>query len=235
MSRVLRLRAARFDIVRAQRTHPEYKKPELTGHVAEPSVRPAITRRSGRRSRAIRPHTCIDIFTTVGVVGGPGERRPWASRLPMSCTNDGVQRRVLTQHSEAERPDEPMHAQRLADLRPFPLVEPTYVSNDNALRGSFQNLQHIPRFPITIRAFCRSFAAGTMPTSNPWLQLVLRNPRRSTSGDADQVIAMQEAPRSLGRSSRPASRRCAEAQTAPGGRLHVILPSNPSPHRSIAL
>ena len=125
----------------------------------------------------------------------------------------------------------------LADLGVTRSLSRPQVSDDNPFsEAQFKTLKYHPSFPGQFgdqgqaKTFCRSFfrwynaehrhgGISANPRAGPL--------RERRSGHRRQEI---RAPRSMGRSSRTLRQRCAEAQTAPGGRLHQS--SHPFPHHT---
>ena len=110
------------------------------------------------------------------------------------------------------------------------------VSDDNPFsEAQFKTLKYHPSFPGRFgdqgqaKTFCRSFFRWYNAEHRHDLDA---NPRAGPLRERRSGHCRQEirAPRSMGRSSRTLRQRCAEAQTAPGGRLHKS--SHPFPHHT---
>ena len=187
---------------RAQRTHPEYKKPELMGHGAEPGVVPGISRGcSGRRSGAITTSTSImDIYSryVVGWMVADRENSALAGRLiQQSCLKHGVQPRVLTLHSDRGAPmTSQCTAQLLADLGVTRSLSRPQVSDDKPVfpRLSSKTLKYHPSFPGRFgdqgqaKTFCRSFFRW-YNAEHRHGGISMLTPEQVHFGNADQVIA----------------------------------------------
>ena len=228
---------------RAQRTHPEYKKPELMATAPNQVWSWDITRLLGPKKWSYDYlYVIMDIYSryVVGWMVADRENSALAGRLiQQSCLKHGVQPRVLTLHSDRGAPmTSQCTAQLLADLGVTRSLSRPQVSDDNPFsEAQFKTLKYHPSFPGRFgdqgqaKTFCRSFFRwynaehrhGGISMLTPE-QVPLRERR---SGHCRQEI---RAPRSMGRSSRTLRQRCAEAQTAPGGRLHQS--SHPFPHHT---
>ena len=228
---------------RAQRTHPEYKKPELMATAPNQVWSWDITRLLGPKKWSYYYlYVIMDIYSryVVGWMVADRENSALAGRLiQQSCLKHGVQPRVLTLHSDRGAPmTSQCTAQLLADLGVTRSLSRPQVSDDNPFsEAQFKTLKYHPSLPGRFgdqgqaKTFCRSFFRwynaehrhGGISMLTPE-QVPLRERR---SGHRRQEI---RAPRSMGRSSRTLRQRCAEAQTAPGGRLHQS--SHPFPHHT---
>ena len=228
---------------RAQRTHPEYKKPELMATAPNQVWSWDITRLLGPKKWSYYYlYVIMDIYSryVVGWMVADRENSALAGRLiQQSCLKHGVQPRVLTLHSDRGAPmTSQCTAQLLADLGVTRSLSRPQVSDDNPFsEAQFKTLKYHPSFPGRFgdqgqaKTFCRSFfrwynaehrhggISMLTPRAGPL--------RERRSGHCRQEI---RAPRSMGRSSRTLRQRCAEAQTAPGGRLHQS--SHPFPHHT---
>ena len=99
---------------RAQRTHPEYKKPELMATAPNQVWSWDITRLLGPKKWSYYYlYVIMDIYSryVVGWMVADRENSALAGRLiQQSCLKHGVQPRVLTLHSDrGSSNDEPMH------------------------------------------------------------------------------------------------------------------------------
>ena len=187
----------------------------------------------------------MDIYSryVVGWMVADRENSALAGRLiQQSCLKHGVQPRVLTLHSDRGAPmTSQCTAQLLADLGVTRSLSRPQVSDDNPFsEAQFKTLKYHPSFPGRFgdqgqaKTFCRSFFRW-YNAEHRHGGISMLTPEQVHFGNADQVIAGRKsvlreirAPRSMGRSSRTLRQRCAEAQTAPGGRLHQS--SHPFPH-----
>ena len=185
-------------------------------------------------------YVIMDIYSryVVGWMVADRENSALAGRLiQQSCLKHGVQPRVLTLHSDRGAPmTSQCTAQLLADLGVTRSLSRPQVSDDNPFsEAQFKTLKYHPSFPGRFgdqgqaKTFCQIVLPLVQCRAPPWRHLDANSRtgplRERRSGHCRQEI---RAPRSLGRSSRPLRQRCAEAQTAPGGRLHQS--SNPLPH-----
>ena len=228
---------------RAQRTHPEYKKPELMATAPNQVWSWDITRLLGPKKWSYYYlYVIMDIYSryVVGWMVADRENSALAGRLiQQSCLKHGVQPRVLTLHSDRGAPmTSQCTAQLLADLGVTRSLSRPQVSDDNPFsEAQFKTLKYHPSFPGRFgdqgqaKTFCRSFFRW-YNAEHRHGGISMLTPEQVHFGNADQVIAGREirAPRSMGRSSRTLRQRCAEAQTAPGGRLHQS--SHPFPHHT---
>ena len=115
---------------RAQRSHPEYQKPELMATGPGQLWSWDITRLLGPRKWSyFYLYVIMDIFSRyiVGWMVADRESSALAGRLiQQSCLKHGVQPQVLTLHSDRGAPmTSQCTAQLLADLGGDPLAEPT--------------------------------------------------------------------------------------------------------------
>ena len=177
MYRVLASRAA-VQERRPQRTHPEYKKPELMATGPNQVWSWDITRLLGPKKWSyFYLYVILDIFSryAVGWMVADRENSALAGRLiQQSCLKYGVQPRVLTLHSDRGAP---MTSQCTAQ---------------------FKTLKYHPSFPGRFddqgqaKNFCRSFF--------PWYNAEHRHggismltPEQLHFGLADEIIARREA------------------------------------------
>ena len=228
---------------RAQRTHPEYKKPELMATAPNQVWSWDITRLLGPKKWSYYYlYVIMDIYSryVVGWMVADRENSALAGRLiQQSCLKHGVQPRLLTLHSDRGAPmTSQCTAQLLADLGVTRSLSRPQVSDDNPFsEAQFKTLKYHPSFPGGFgdqgqaKTFCRPFLPLVQCRAPPWRHLDA-NPRAGPLRERRSGHCRQEirAPRSMGRSSRTLRQRCAEAQTAPGGRLHQS--SHPFPHHT---
>ena len=184
----------------------------------------------------------LDIYSryVVGWMVADRENSALDGRLiQQSCLKHGVQPRVLTLHSDRGAPmTSQCTAQLLADLGVTRSLSRPQVSDDNPFsEAQFKTLKYHPSFPRTVRGSgpSQDVLSIVLPLvqcrAPPWRHLDA-NPRAGPLRERRSGHCRQEirAPRSMGRSSRTLRQRCAEAQTAPGGRLHQS--SHPFPHHT---
>ena len=215
---------------RAQRTHPEYKKPELMATAPNQVWSWDITRLLGPKKWSYYYlYVIMDIYSryVVGWMVADRENSALAGRLiQQSCLKHGVQPRVLTLHSDRGAPmTSQCTAQLLADLGVTRSLSRPQVSDDNPFsEAQFKTLKYHPSFPGRFgdqgqaKTFCRSFFR--------WYNAEHRHggismPLRERRSGHFRREAWADPVRFAG---------CAEAQTAPGS--SSILPSLPSPHRT---
>ena len=168
MYRVLASRAA-VQERRPQRTHPEYKKPELMATGPNQVWSWDITRLLGPKKWSyFYLYVILDIFSryAVGWMVADRENSALAGRLiQQSCLKYGVQPRVLTLHSDRGAPmTSQCTAQLLADLGVTRSLSLPRVSDDNPFsEAQFKTLKYHPSFPGRFddqgqaKNFCRSF------------------------------------------------------------------------------
>ena len=228
---------------RAQRTHPEYKKPELMATAPNQVWSWDITRLLGPKKWSYYYlYVIMDIYSryVVGWMVADRENSALAGRLiQQSCLKHGVQPRVLTLHSDRGAPrTSQCTAQLLADLGVTRSLSRPQVSDDNPFsEAQFKTLKYHPSFPGRFgdqgqaKTFCRSFFRW-YNAEHRHGGISMLTPEQVHFGERRSGHCRQEirAPRSMGRSSRTLRQRCAEAQTAPGGRLHQS--SHPFPHHT---
>ena len=203
MYRVLASRAA-VQERRPQRTHPEYKKPELMATGPNQVWSWDITRLLGPKKWSyFYLYVILDIFSryAVGWMVADRENSALAGRLiQQSCLKYGVQPRVLTLHSDRGAPmTSQCTAQLLADLGVTRSLSLPRVSDDNPFsEAQFKTLKYHPSFPGRFddqgqaKNFCRSFF--------PWYNAEHRHggismltPEQVHFGLADEIIARREA------------------------------------------
>ena len=154
---------------RAQRTHPEYKKPELMATAPNQVWSWDITRLLGPKKWSYYYlYVIMDIYSryVVGWMVADRENSALAGRLiQQSCLKHGVQPRVLTLHSDRGTPmTSQCTAQLLADLGVTRSLSRPQVSDDNPFsEAQFKTLKYHPSFPGRFgdqgqaKTFCRSF------------------------------------------------------------------------------
>ena len=128
-------------------------------------------------------------------------------------------------------------AQLLADLGVTRSLSRPQVSDDNPFsEAQFKTLKYHPSFPGRFgdqgqaKTFCRSFFRW-YNAEHRHGGISMLTPEQVHFGNADQVIAGRKSVAKHGPPSRTLRQRCAEAQTAPGGRLHQS--SHPFPHHTV--
>jgi putative transposase len=168
MYRVLKERAAVKER-RPQRTHPQYKKPELIATDPNQVWSWDITRLLGPKKWSyFYLYVILDIYSryAVGWMVANRENSALASRLiQQSCLKHGVQPQVLTLHSDRGAPMTSQGtAQLLADLGVTRSLSRPQVSDDNPFsEAQFKTLKYHPSFPGRFddqdqaKIFCRSF------------------------------------------------------------------------------
>ena len=154
---------------RAQRTHPEYKKPELMATAPNQVWSWDITRLLGPKKWSYYYlYVIMDIYSryVVGWMVADRENSALAGRLiQQSCLKHGVQPRLLTLHSDRGAPmTSQCTAQLLADLGVTRSLSRPQVSDDNPFsEAQFKTLKYHPSFPGRFadqgqaKTFCRSF------------------------------------------------------------------------------
>ena len=228
---------------RAQRSHPEYQKPELMATGPNQVWSWDITRLLGPKKWSyFYLYVIMDIYTryVVGWMVADRENSALAGRLiQQSCLKHGVQPQVLTLHSDRGAPmTSQCTAQLLADLGVTRSLSRPQVSDDNPFsEAQFKTLKYHPSFP---GRFGRpdpgqDLLSLVLPLvqcrAPPWRHLHADSrtgPLRS--GRSDHRPQGGRAPHGLGSSSRPLRLRSAEAKTTPGGRLDQS--SHPIPHHT---
>ena len=149
---------------RAQRTHPEYKKPELMATAPNQVWSWDITRLLGPKKWSYYYlYVIMDIYSryVVGWMVADRENSALAGRLiQQSCLKHGVQPRVLTLHSDRGAPmTSQCTAQLLADLGVTRSLSRPQVSR--AGHNPFSEAQDQARaFGSTIPRFPRRFGAS---------------------------------------------------------------------------
>ena len=185
---------------RAQRTHPEYKKPELMATAPNQVWSWDITRLLGPKKWSYYYlYVIMDIYSryVVGWMVADRENSALAGRLiQQSCLKHGVQPRVLTLHSDRGAPmTSPCTAQLLADLGVTRSLSRPQVSDDNPFsEAQFKTLKYHPSFPGRFgdqgqaKTFCRSFFRW-YNAEHRHGGISMLTPEQVHFGNADQVIA----------------------------------------------
>ena len=193
---------------RAQRTHPEYKKPELMATAPNQVWSWDITRLLGPKKWSYYYlYVIMDIYSryVVGWMVADRENSALAGRLiQQSCLKHGVQPRVLTLHSDRGAPmTSQCTAQLLADLGVTRSLSRPQVSDDNPFsEAQFKTLKYHPSFPGRFedqgqaKTFCRSFFRW-YNAEHRHGGISMLTPEQVHFGNATQVIAGREASRSV--------------------------------------
>ena len=217
---------------RAQRSHPEYQKPELMATGPGQVWSWDITRLLGPRKWSyFYLYVIMDIFSRyiVGWMVADRESSALAGRLiQQSCLKHGVQPQVLTLHSDRGAPmTSQCTAQLLADLGVTRSLSRPQVSDDNPFsEAQFKTLKYHPSFPGRFedqgqaKTFCRSFFRWYNAEHRQG-GISMLTPEQVHFENADQVIASREAVLREAWAAHP-------DRFAPGGRLDQS--SNPLPH-----
>ena len=189
---------------RAQRSHPEYQKPELMATGPGQVWSWDITRLLGPRKWSyFYLYIIMDIFSRyiVGWMVADRESSALAGRLiQQSCLKHGVQPQVLTLHSDRGAPmTSQCTAQLLADLGVTRSLSRPQVSDDNPFsEAQFKTLKYHPSFPGRFedqgqaKTFCRSFFRW-YNAEHRHGGISMLTPEQVHFGNADQVIAGREA------------------------------------------
>ena len=189
---------------RAQRSHPEYKKPELMATGPNQVWSWDITRLLGPKKWSyFYLYVVLDIFSryVVGWMVADRENSALAGRLiQQSCLKHGVQPRVLTLHSDRGAPmTSQCTAQLLADLGVTRSLSRPQVSDDNPFsEAQFKTLKYHPSFPGQFqdqhqaKNFCRSFFRW-YNAEHRHGGISMLTPEQVHFGHADQVIARRKA------------------------------------------
>jgi putative transposase len=203
MYRVLDSRAA-VQERRAQRSHPEYKKPELMATDPNQVWSWDITRLLGPKKWSyFYLYVIMDIFSryVVGWMVADRENSALAGRLiQQSCLKHGVQPQVLTLHSDRGAPmTSQCTAQLLADLGVTRSLSRPQVSDDNPFsEAQFKTLKYHPSFPGRFadqnqaKTFCRSFFRW-YNAEHRHGGISMLTPEQVYSGQDDQIIARRKA------------------------------------------
>ena len=233
---------------RAQRTHPEYKKPELMATAPNQVWSWDITRLLGPKKWSYYYlYVILDIYSryVVGWMVADRENSALAGRLiQQSCLKHGVQPRVLTLHSDRGAPmTSQCTAQLLADLGVTRSLSRPQVSDDNPFsEAQFKTLKYHPSFP---GRFARPGPGQDLLS----IVLPLVQCRAQARGhlDADpRTSALRAAPTTLSPAGQPCSTRhgppipnaSSEAFPNPNRSRRPsgsILPSTPLSTQEIAL
>ena len=188
---------------RAQRSHPEYQKPELMATGPGQVWSWDITRLLGPRKWSyFYLYVIMDIFSRyiVGWMVADRESSALAGRLiQQSCLKHGVQPQVLTLHSDRGAPmTSQCTAQLLADLGVTRSLSRPQVSDDNPFsEAQFKTLKYHPSFPGRFedqgqaKTFCRSFFRW-YNAEHRHGGISMLTPEQVHFGNADQVIAGRE-------------------------------------------
>ena len=201
---------------RAQRSHPEYQKPELMATGPGQVWSWDITRLLGPRKWSyFYLYVIMDIFSRyiVGWMVADRESSALAGRLiQQSCLKHGVQPQVLTLHSDRGAPmTSQCTAQLLADLGVTRSLSRPQVSDDNPFsEAQFKTLKYHPSLSWTVRGSGpgQNLLSLVLPLvqrrAPPWRQLDA-DPRTGPLRECRSGHRRQggRATRGLGRSSRP--------------------------------
>ena len=189
---------------RAQRVHPEYKKPELMATTPNQVWSWDITRLLGPKTWSYYYlYVIMDIYSryVVGWMVADRENSALAGRLiQQSCLKHGVQPRLLTLHSDRGAPmTSQCTAQLLADLGVTRSLSRPQVSDDNPFsEAQFKTLKYHPSFPGRFgdqgqaKTFCRSFFRW-YNAEHRHGGISMLTPEHVHFGRADQIIARREA------------------------------------------
>ena len=189
---------------RAQRSHPEYQKPELMATGPNQVWSWDITRLLGPKKWSyFYLYVIMDIYSryVVGWMVADRENSALAGRLiQQSCLKHGVQPQVLTLHSDRGAPmTSQCTAQLLADLGVTRSLSRPQVSDDNPFsEAQFKTLKYHPSFPgrfddqTQAKTFCRSFFRW-YNAEHRHGGISMLTPEQVHFGQADQIIARREA------------------------------------------
>ena len=189
---------------RAQRSHPEYQKPELMATGSNQVWSWDITRLLGPKKWSyFYLYVILDIYSryVVGWMVADRENSALAGRLiQQSCLKHGVQPQVLILHSDRGAPMiSQCTAQLLADLGVTRSLSRPQVSDDNPFsEAQFKTLKYHPSFPGRFedqgqaKTFCRSFFRW-YNAEHRHGGISMLTPEQVHFGHADQVIARREA------------------------------------------
>ncbi len=185
---------------RAQRSHPEYQKPELMATGPNQVWSWDITRLLGPKKWSyFYLYVILDIFSryVVGWMVADRENSSLAGRLiQQSCLKHGVQPQILTLHSDRGAPmTSQCTAQLLADLGVTRSLSRPQVSDDNPFsEAQFKTLKYHPSFPGRFgdqgqaKTFCRSFFRW-YNAEHRHGGISMLTPEQVHFGRADNVIA----------------------------------------------
>ena len=229
----------------AQRTHPEYKKPELMATAPNQVWSWDITRLLGPKKWSYYYlYVIMDIYSryVVGWMVADRENSALAGRLiQQSCLKHGVQPRLLTLHSDRGAPmTSQCTAQLLADLGVTRSLSRPQVSDDNPFsEAQFKTLKYHPSFPGRFadqgqaKTFCRSFFRW-YNAEHRHGGISMLTPEQVHFGQADDVIARRTTVLNTAWTAIPnaSSEVCRSPNRSrrPSG---SILPPHPSPHRKL--
>jgi putative transposase len=189
---------------RAQRTHPEYKKPELMATGPNQVWSWDITRLLGPKKWSYYYlYVILDIFSrySPGWMVADRENSALAGRLiQQTCLKHGVQPQVLTLHSDRGAPmTSQCTAQLLADLGVTRSLSRPQVSDDNPFsEAQFKTLKYHPSFPGRFddqnqaKGFCRSFFRW-YNTEHRHGGISMLTPEQVHFGHADEIISRRKA------------------------------------------
>ena len=231
---------------RAQRTHPEYKKPELMATAPNQVWSWDITRLLGPKKWSYYYlYVIMDIYSryVVGWMVADRENSALAGRLiQQSCLKHGVQPRLLTLHSDRGAPmTSQCTAQLLADLGVTRSLSRPQVSDDNPFsEAQFKTLKYHPSFPGRFgdQGQGQDVLSIVLPLvqcrAPPWRHLDA-NPRAGPLRERRSGHCRQEirAPRSHGPLIPNASSEVCRSPNRSRRPSSSILPSLPSPHRTL--
>ncbi len=189
---------------RPQRSHPQYKKPELIATSPNQVWSWDITRLLGPKKWSyFYLYVIMDIYSryVVGWMVADRENSALAGRLiQQSCLKHGVQPQVLTLHSDRGAPmTSQCTAQLLADLGVTRSLSRPQVSDDNPFsEAQFKTLKYHPSFPGRFgdqgqaKTFCRSFFRW-YNAEHRHGGISMLTPDQVYFGQADQVIECRKA------------------------------------------
>ena len=184
---------------RAQRTHPEYKKPELMATAPNQCVlgyHAAARAEEVELLLPLRHHGHLQPLRRGLDGGGPGELGPGRPVDPAELPEAWRPARVLTLHSDRGAPmTSQCTAQLLADLGVTRSLSRPQVSDDNPFsEAQFKTLKYHPSFPGRFgdqgqaKTFCRSFFRW-YNAEHRHGGISMLTPEQVHFGNADQVIA----------------------------------------------
>ena len=194
---------------RAQRTHPEYKKPELMATAPNQVWSWDITRLLGPKKWSYYYlYVIMDIYSryVVGWMVADRENSALAGRLiQQSCLKHGVQPRVLTLHSDRGAPmTSQCTAQLLADLSVTRSLSRPQVSDDNPFsEAQFKTLKYHPSFPGQFgdQGQAKTLSANVRETRSTQRIRVGRRQRKRTCWDCEREWKRMVVPLEPGRPS----------------------------------
>ena len=194
---------------RAQRTHPEYKKPELMATAPNQVWSWDITRLLGPKKWSYYYlYVIMDIYSryVVGWMVADRENSALAGRLiQQSCLKHGVQPRVLTLHSDRGAPmTSQCTAQLLADLGVTRSLSRPQVSDDNPFsEAQFKTLKYHPSFPGRFgdQGQAKTLSANVRETRSTQRIRVGRRQRKRTCWDCEREWKRMVVPLEPGRPS----------------------------------